>query len=170
MPGIVEASANATPSKVLWSSFRTITRHASPVPEPVPCRSRSRGGVSVMLMRRPSLRLEGRDDRLGDDDQRPARDLARLAEARERVGLRELLLLHQQALRTLDRLARDERLLQRVGLGAYGDELQVPRPRRLDRGHDVLLAERLDEIAVDADLGRPLDELALVERREDHDR
>ena len=46
----------------------------------------------------------------------------------------------------------------------------MARPRRLDRRHDVLLAERLDEVAVDADLGRALDELALVERGQHHDR
>src|SRR3954469_24773039 len=163
MPGIVEASANATPSKVLWSSFSTITRHASPVPDPVPWRSRSCGGVSVMVTVRSSLRLKRSDDRLGDHHERPARDLARLAQARERVALAQALLLHQQALRALDRLARDERLGERVGLGSHGLQLVVPGARRLDRRHDVLLAERLHEIAVDADLRRPLDELALVE-------
>src|SRR5580765_6460416 len=154
MPGMVDESANATPSKVLWLSFRTITRHASPVPEPVLWRSRSCGGVSVDVTLSLSLGVKGSDDRFGDHHERPARDLARLAQARERVGLGELLLLHEQALRPLDRLARDERLLQRVGLRAHGDELQVARPRRLDRRHDVLLAERLDQVAVDTDLCR----------------
>src|SRR3954469_24046289 len=109
-PGIVEASAKATPSNVLWLSFRTTTRHASPVPDPLPRRSRSRGGVSVWLTGSSSLGLEGCDDRLGDHDERPAGDLARLAQTRERVGLRQRLLLHQQPLGALDRLASDERL------------------------------------------------------------
>ena len=47
-PGSTAASANATPSNVLWLSFSTITRRASPVPPPGPrVRSRSRGGVNV---------------------------------------------------------------------------------------------------------------------------
>src|SRR5262245_23042650 len=169
-PGIVDASAMATPSTVLWSSFRTITRQASPVPEPVLWRSRSFGGVSVAVTLPSSLGLKGSDDRLGDHYERPAGNLTRLAEARERVGLGELLLLHQQPLRALDRLARDERLLQRVRLGAHREQLLVACPRRLDRGNDVLLAERLHEVAVHADLGRTLDELALVEGGQHHDR
>src|SRR5689334_9934192 len=35
-PGRVRARANATPSKVLWSSFFTITSHGRPAPEPGP--------------------------------------------------------------------------------------------------------------------------------------
>jgi len=40
-PGIVADSANATPSKVLWSSFRTITFQGAPRPVPVPWSIRS---------------------------------------------------------------------------------------------------------------------------------
>jgi hypothetical protein len=40
-PGIVDAIANATPSKVLWLSFRTTTFHGAPMPEPVPRSTRS---------------------------------------------------------------------------------------------------------------------------------
>src|SRR6201995_4821524 len=64
---------------VLWLSFSTITRALSSRPDP--CRSSIRSIVSVIS------HVEGRDQRLRDDPQRPARDLARLAEPRERVLL-----------------------------------------------------------------------------------
>src|SRR3970040_343677 len=60
--------------------------------------------------------LERRDQRVGYDLERAARDLARLAEARERLLLGEPLTLHEDPLRTLDRLPRRERLGERLGL------------------------------------------------------
>ena len=61
---------------------------------------------------RPPLTLgsERRDQRVGDDLQRPARELARPAEADERLLLGEALLLHQEPLRTLDHLPCGERV------------------------------------------------------------
>ena len=55
---------------------------------------------------------ERRDQRLGDDLQRTPRDLARLTQAGERLVLAQPLLLHQQSLRALDRLARGERFAE----------------------------------------------------------
>ena len=61
--------------------------------------------------------------------ERPPRDLARLAESRERLLLGESFALHQQSLGALDRLARGERLGQRVRLVAQSRELFVPGAR-----------------------------------------
>src|SRR2546423_2343188 len=50
---MVRASANATPSNVLWSSFRTITIHGLPVPDPGPDRRGfclRTGGATVVAM------------------------------------------------------------------------------------------------------------------------
>ena len=68
-PGIDAESANATPSKVLWLSLRTMTFHGRPSPEPSPRSSRSRGGASVVSRDRAvhgpavaRLHREGRAD------------------------------------------------------------------------------------------------------------
>src|SRR4029453_10824184 len=90
---------------------------------------------------------EGRDQRLRDDLQRTAGHLARLPESRERVLLADPLLLHEQPLRALDRLPRREGLREGLGLLAKRAQLVVPRARRVDRRQQVLLAERLDEVA-----------------------
>src|SRR5262245_44321308 len=103
-------------------------------------------GLPVYL---PRARVERRDQRLGDDPQRPPGDLTRLAQARERRLLGQALALHQQPLRTLDRLAGGERLRERVGLLAERDELLVTGSRGLDRREQVGLAERLHEVAED---------------------
>ena len=79
-------------------------------------------------------------------------------------------LLHQQALRALDRLARGERLGERLGLLAHRRELLVAGAGGRDRGHEVLLAERLHEVAEDARLDRAGDELLLAVGGQHHDR
>ena len=84
--------------------------------------------------------------------------------------LAQLLLLHQQALRLLDHLARGERVGERLRLGAQRLQLLVARPRRRDRGEKILLAERLHEVAEHAGLDRARDELLLAVRGEHHDR
>src|SRR2546423_15154687 len=84
---------------------------------------------------------ECRYDGLGDNLQRPSRDLARLAQAPEGVVLGETLLLHQQPLRALDRLSRGERVGQRLGFLTQRDQLFVARIRSANGGKHVLLAE-----------------------------
>ena len=46
----------------------------------------------------------------------------------------------------------------------------MPCLRRADRGHEVLLAERLDEVAEDAGLARARHDLGVAVRRQKHDR
>src|SRR3954452_5089710 len=51
-PGNVRASANATPSKVLWLSFLTITSHGRSLPEPGPVERGfcfRTGGATVLM-------------------------------------------------------------------------------------------------------------------------
>ena len=57
-----------------------------------------------------------------------------------------------------------------LGLLPERDELVVARARRLDRGQQVGLAERLHEVAEDAGLDRSRHELALAVRGHHHDR
>src|SRR6266508_6530308 len=133
------ARANATPWNVLWLSFSTITFQASPLPLPGPV---SRGfrvgvGVSTVIARAVmpsrvalSTLRERRDQRLRHDLQRPPRELARPSQARERLLLVEPFLLHQEALRPLDRLPRGERLGERGGLVAERGQLVVAGLRR----------------------------------------
>src|SRR4051794_16888570 len=59
------------------------------------------------------------DHRLRDHAHRTAGRLARLAEPRERRILGKPALLHEQAFRALDRLARGERIGERIHLLAY---------------------------------------------------
>ena len=145
---------------------RTITRQASPVPEPVLRRSRSRGGVSV--------------------DRHCASNVAITASAITRSGRPETWL----ALRSRANASASERLsfsisrpfARSIALRATSASASEsasartssssvePRARGLDRGDDVLLAKRLDEVAEDADLDRARDELVLAERRQHHDR
>src|SRR3954452_945841 len=78
---------------------------------------------------------------LGDNLHRPARDLARLAEPREGLILRQAFLLHEQSLRPFDRLARGEGGGQRLCLLAELDELEVASAGGMDRRKEVGLAE-----------------------------
>src|SRR5207302_283555 len=125
-------------------------------------RGRSRRAGRLRLCTRgagtASLLAERRDDRLRDDLERPPRDLRRLAEPRERAGLRQSFLFHQQALRALDRLARGECFRERLGLLAQRRELLMPRARRVDRRQEIALAKRLHEVAEHAGLDRTRDE------------
>src|SRR5581483_245744 len=114
--------------------------------------------------------LEGRDQRLRDDLQRPAGELRGPPEPLERLLLRQTLLLHQQPLRPLDRLARRQRLGERLRLLAQRRQLVVPGARRLDRGQQIALAERLDQVAEHARLDGARDELLLAIRGQHHDR
>src|SRR2546430_14629963 len=83
-------------------------------------RRRQRGERRIRIAHhcahRSNVSIEGSDDRLGDDFHRPPGNLARLAQTRERLLLCEALSLHEEPLRTLDRLARGERFAERVGL------------------------------------------------------
>ena len=65
---------------------------------------------------------------------------------------------------------RREGLGERLGLVAHRLHLLVAGARSMDRRQQVLLAERLHEIAEDAGLGRPRDELLLPVRGQHHDR
>src|SRR2546429_9745927 len=65
---------------------------------------------------RSNVSIEGCDNRLGDDLHRSPGDLARLAQARERLLFCEALSFHEEPLRALDRLARGERFGEGVGL------------------------------------------------------
>src|SRR5581483_911238 len=114
--------------------------------------------------------LEGRHHRLRDDLQRPAGELRGPPEPLERLLLRQTLLLHQQPLRPLDRLARRQRLGERLRLLAQRRQLVVPGARRLDRGQQIALAERLDQVAEHARLDGARDELLLAIRGQHHDR
>ena len=111
-----------------------------------------------------------RDQRLGDHLQRPPRDLARLPQPRKRFRLAQPLALHEHPLRPLDRLARRERLGQRIRLLPQRRKLLVPGARGLDRRQEVGLAERLHEVAEDARLDRARYELPLPVRGHHHDR
>ena len=154
------------------TSWLNIPASAAPSRRPNASNSRRISAAFGCSSVKPSTQAhtEGCDDSLGDHLQRTARCLARLAQPREGVGLRQALLLHQQSLRALDRLARCERLRQGLGLCAQRLQLVVAGTRRLDRGQQVLLAERLDEVAVDAGLDRARDDLRLAVGREHHDR
>ena len=63
-------------------------------------RNASGSGFSLTPLRRP----QRRDQRLGDDLERPPGDLARLAESRERLLLAQPFALHEDSLRPLDLL------------------------------------------------------------------
>src|SRR5262249_32006697 len=54
-PGIVLASAKATPSNVLWESFLTITSHGRSPPVPGPEVRRWGAFVGVIVVMRPAL-------------------------------------------------------------------------------------------------------------------
>ena len=113
---------------------------------------------------------QGRDHRLGDLAQRATGLLRGAAHAREGVGLGEVVALHQEPLGPLDHLARRERLAQVAGFGSHRLQLGVARPRGFDRRQQVVLPKRLDQVAEDPRLDRPLDHLALGKGRHDHDR
>jgi len=93
-----------------------------------------------------------------------------LRSPRERVALAQPFALHEQTLRALDRLARRERCGERVRLGTERHELLVPRLGHLDRRQEVGLAKGLHEVAEDARLDSPRDELLLAVGRHHHDR
>src|SRR5918994_770010 len=86
---------------------------------------------SATIGERPrSLRCERRDEGVGDDLQRPPRDLRRATQSRERVGL----------------------LPQRR-------QLLVPGTGGVDRGQQVALAKRLHEVPEHTGLDGARDEL-----------
>src|SRR6476660_7343881 len=122
------------------------------------------------MIRRLRSVAKRRTHGLCDLAQRPTRLLAGTAQARERLPLAEPVLLHQQALRALDQLARLKRVAQRSGLVAQGLQLDVPGPRRLDRRQQVALAERLHQVAEHAGVDGAADQRRLRERGQHHDR
>ena len=96
-------------------------------------------------------RLERRDQCLGHHLQRPARDLARAAQALEGLLLRQAFFGHEHALRAFDRLASGESVRQRLGLCTQCLQLVVSRAGRVIAG-EILLAKGLHEVAEDAGL------------------
>ena len=115
------------------------------------------------------VHVERRDHRLCDHAEGAARDLARLAHPRERIASERSPCASAGPSRARSPCAPPAPLRASPPRRA-GPRARRARPRGLYRGNDVLLAERLDEVAEDADLGGALDELALVEGRQHHDR
>src|ERR671930_2094908 len=110
-------------------------------------RGELRNDTRALCPQRSLASVEGGNDRLRDHLHRTSRDLAGLAQPRERLLLGEPLALHQQSLRPLDRLARGERLRERVGLLAQRQELLVAGAGGANGRQQVLLPERLYEVA-----------------------
>src|SRR5215203_4537994 len=108
--------------------------------------------TATSIATRSRLAVERREHGLCDDLDRSAGDLARLAQARERLTLGQALLLHQQPFCALDRLPCRERLSQRLGLLAERAQLLVARAGGLDRRQQIGLPERFDEVAEHARL------------------
>ena len=102
------ATVNGEPGVVFYDptgAWRASRCSRSPTASSSPCGRCSTPTSSRTSPRaEPLASVERRDQRLGDDLERPAGDLARLAEPRERVLLGQALALHQQPLRPLDRL------------------------------------------------------------------
>ena len=147
-------------------SFRTITRQASPDPDPVPRETRSLGGVSGRRHEGSKVSITASAiTRSGRPETWLALRSRANASASESFSFsirspfaRSIALRATSASESESASARDRQQLLVAGAGS------------LDRRHDVLLAERLDEVAVDAGLGGAVDELALAERGQHHDR
>ena len=75
-------------------------------------------------------------------------------------------LVDQDALGPVDQLARLQLLAERVDLAAQALQLAEPADRDLDRGDQIALLERLDEVRQRAGVAGLLDDLALAERGE----
>src|SRR6266540_3795923 len=136
-------------------------RRAAGVAQPLGAAVRALSGLGL---------AERRDDGLGDDLERSARDLACLPQPGERLLLGQGLLCHEQALGPLDHLAGLERLRQGVGLLSQRGELIVAGVCGLDRREQILLAERLHEVPEDACFDSPRNQLVLAVGRQHHDR
>src|SRR3954468_19414846 len=84
-----------------------------------------------------------------------------LLDPAERIRLGHAVNGLKPALGTIDDLARLETLLKITDLGLESRELLVTTHRNLDRGQEVALLERLDEISHRPGVDRPLHELPL---------
>src|SRR4051794_18656117 len=119
-PGMVRASAKATPSKVLWSSFLTMTSHGRPAPEPGPALRGfcfRAGGATVDIALSVSMRFRGRarncvpDPRLRRPEKLvPDPDFSAPAAAARRADLEDVALLEIEAA-----LGRQAAAVQAVG-------------------------------------------------------
>ena len=107
---------------------------------------------------------------MGDLDQLAVLVAGEFLEPAERVVLPQVRLLHQDPLGPLDHLAVLERLLQVGGLLAEGLELLEPAHRDGDRGLQVGLLDRLDEVGQDVVRLGAANELGVVVGRDEDDR
>ena len=135
----------------------------------LPRRTREAGGLERLLL----LRAAGPvlDDAVRDLAHRLAEVHGGLLDPAERLRLGQPEPGLQQALGAVDGLARLQALGQVRHLGLDRGDLGEAGPRDLDRRDQVGLAERLDDVRHGAREPRPVDQLALAERREhDHRR
>ena len=88
----------------------------------------------------------------------------------ERVGLTQTERLHEDTLGALDHLAGLQRLAQVADLTLQGAELVKTSDRELDHREQLRRAERLDHVADDPRLARPLDQGLVGVGGEEHDR
>src|SRR5215212_8562389 len=116
---------------------------------PLPC--------DPITLARP-LHLVRQQDRLGDLAHRFACVHAGLADAMERISLTQTQGLHEDTLGALDHLAGLQGLTQVADFTLQGTELIKTRDGELDHREQLRGAERLDHIADDSSLARPLDQ------------
>src|SRR5205823_2439940 len=109
-------------------------------------------------------------DLVGDLDHLAAGLHRRLLDEVEGLGLAQLVLVHQLALGPVDDLARLELLLEALVLLVERLQLLEAAERDLERGDQLALLERLDEIRQRAGVAGLLDQVALAERGEDQHR
>src|SRR6478609_2787242 len=138
-----------------WSAARGIP----------PVRRTGRNGARPLLGSRHL-----RDDRVGHLAHTEPAVHGRLLDPPERVGLGQLEPRHEDALGPVDRLAGLEPLAEVGDLALERLELGPPRRGDVDRGCEVGLGERLDDVGHDTRVTRALDELLLAERGQHDDR
>src|SRR5882724_1332596 len=88
----------------------------------------------------------------------------------ERLRLGHLVLRHQLALGPLHRLTRLQTIRQTRDLRLQRRDLRIPRQGDLDRRHQVRLLERLHQVRHRTGRPRPLHQITLAERSQNHDR